>query len=108
MGWSLTNIFGGKEKPKDESKEILEDGWQFCSKPGTMNQPGSVFRIDENKIRKEAGLFEIKTETAEEVFGHSVQSRNLSAGIMSRLIGITGLKLNLSLSHNNSFDLEFS
>ncbi|RYE52259.1 MAG: hypothetical protein EOP48_16870 [Sphingobacteriales bacterium] len=102
------NIIRPKKKPEVDPSSLMEPGWQFCSKPGTMNAPGSVFRIDQNNIRRETCDFHIDIQKAEEVFGNSVQTTHLNVGIISRLIGLKGFGLNVNANHQRDYELQFS
>jgi hypothetical protein len=97
-------IFTRDKKPS----QVLDNGWQFCSKPTEFDKPGTVFRIDRDQVRYEVTELPIAMREGIEVFGNSVQSRNLSVGIMSRIFGITGADIKLDLNFNKDYELKFS
>lgn len=76
-----------KENQK-KAANILDPGWQFYSKPTTIEPPGTVFRIDKSGSRFIVDVIDIVTTTGEEVFGKSEQAIRTSAWALSRFIGV--------------------
>jgi hypothetical protein len=66
---------------------LLEPGWQFYSKPTTLEPPGTVFRIDKSGSRFVVDVINVLTTTGKEAFGNSKQTIRTSAMALSRFIG---------------------
>jgi hypothetical protein len=100
-------IFFKKKKSLTDPSKVLENGWQFCTKPTEFDKPGTIFRIDRDDIRYEVAEVPIEIKKGAEVFGNSTQTRHLGIGIISRIFGITGFTANLNLNFNTDFELTF-
>ena len=85
--------------------DILDPGWQFYSKPTTLDAPGTVFRIDNNGRRYTVGKLDIKTTRGKEAAGRSVKSGQASVGILASLFGLD--KIGIGAKANKVERLEF-
>ena len=79
------SVMGKSEK---QPAEVLEPGWQFYSKPTTLDAPGTVFRIDDDGRRYIVANLKIKTTKGKEAAGRSLKSGEASVGILASLFGL--------------------
>jgi len=102
--WSLF-----KKKKPDLSKpsEILDDGWQFYSKPNNIEKPGTIFRIDKDNVKYIVTHLVINTDEGEEAFGKSSQQVAINIGFFANILGISKLNVNAAAKVDNNFLLEF-
>jgi hypothetical protein len=71
--------------PNDGGTRILEPGWQFYSRPTTLEPPGTVFRIDADQRRYVVDTLQVRLQTGDEAFGKHQESVAASLGILARL-----------------------
>jgi hypothetical protein len=82
----LRDLLDGKRKV---AKQVLDPGWQFYSKPTTMEPPGSLFRIDAEGVRYQVGRMEVELQTGKEVMGRVQRRTEVDSRVLA---GITGLR----------------
>lgn len=68
-------------------RAVLDPGWQFYSKPTTLEPPGSVFRIDRNGRRFLVDSLDATIDTGTEVVGKTEQIVEVSTNILAKLFG---------------------
>ncbi len=85
--------------------DILDPGWQFYSKPTTLDAPGTLFRIDDDGRRYIVANLEIKTTMGKEAVGRSSKSSQASIGILASLFGLD--KIGIGAKGNKVERLEF-
>ena len=76
------------DKGERRPAEMLEPGWQFYSKPTTLDPPGTVFRIDVAGRRYIVANLEVKATTGREASGKSIKSGQASVGLVASLLGM--------------------
>lgn len=75
------------DKREKKLADILDPGWQFYTKPTTLEPPGTVFRIDSDERRYTVETLEVEIITGKEASGRSVKSVETAVGILARLFG---------------------
>ena len=85
--------------------DILDPGWQFYSKPTTLDAPGTVFRIDDKGVRYKVGKLDIKPTRGKEAAGRIVKSCEASVGILASLFGLD--KIGIGAKRKKVERLEF-
>jgi hypothetical protein len=86
----MSSLRKGEKKPA----ELLDPGWQFYTKPTTLDAPGTVFRIDDNGVRYKVGHLAIQTTQGKEAAGKIVKSGQASVGILASLFGLDKIGIN--------------
>jgi len=85
---------------------VLPPGWQFYSKPTTLEPPGTVFRIDSDKKRYIVDVLKIKTQKGEEVFGKLRRGIEANAGILVRFLGLKDVGVSSGAKKSEQLVLE--
>lgn len=67
---------------------ILDTGWQFYSKPTTLEPPGTVFRIDTDGRRYLVTLLDVPSQIGQEAAGRVHESVSTSTGVLARFLGL--------------------
>jgi hypothetical protein len=86
------NFFKRKNQPSS-SMNILPIGWQFYSKPTTLEPPGTVFRIDKEKKKYIVDYLKVKPQKGEEAFGRVQTSMQAKTSIVASFLGLTNLSI---------------
>ena len=88
------------------SSNPLPPGWQFYSKPTTLEPPGTVFRIDRDKKRYIVDYLKVKPQKGEEAFGRVQTSIQAKTSILASFLGLTNLSLSARAEKNEEMMLE--
>lgn len=79
---------------KKNSPEPMQDmGWQFYSRPTTMEPPGTVFRLDKEGKRFIVDYLEVKTKKGDEGEACITRTIETTGGILARFLGIIDVKI---------------
>lgn len=99
------NRYNILSKGEKRVADILDPGWQFYSKPTTLDAPGTVFRIDDNDVRYKVGKLNVVTTQGKEAAGRNTKSGQVSLGILSSLLGLD--KIGIDVKAKKVEQLEF-
>ncbi len=75
-------------KAKSEPEPLLDPGWQFYSRPTTMDGPGTVFRIDGAGKKFTVQRLELKIERGNEAEISMERVIETEAGILARFLAL--------------------
>jgi hypothetical protein len=85
---------------------VLDPGWQFYSRPTTLEPPGTVFRIDGEGRRFIAGELEVEVTRGREASGRTDETVATTLGIVARFLGIdAGARLGAKRVQQLRFEL---
>jgi hypothetical protein len=70
-----------------EPASVLEPGWQFYTRPTSLEPPGSIFRIDGEGRRFAVSEITPTITTGNEVFGAQSLSMRTTAHMLARFVG---------------------
>lgn len=95
-----------KKKAHTQSNRILPEGWQFYHQPTTLEQVGTVFRIDAERRRYIVDTLNIQSKRGIEAAGRIEDHVEIGAGILARLLGIgPEMDTNAKLAEKIVFEL---
>jgi hypothetical protein len=77
-----------REQETGPHPRVLDPGWQFYSRPTTLEPPGTVFRIDDEGRRFLVGELEVEVARGREASGRSDETVATTLGIVARFLGI--------------------
>ncbi len=80
-------IFSKKSNQKPDV--ALQTGWQFFSRPTTLEPVGTLFRIDQAGVRYNVGELEPKVTRGIEGGGTIQSQADINVNFMAKLLGIT-------------------
>jgi hypothetical protein len=83
----LLSVYVMSPKRHEGPGTLLDPGWQFYSKPTTLEPPGTVFRIDSADRRFVVDVIATPITIGGELFPKSEQTIQTSASALSRFIG---------------------
>lgn len=75
-------------KKKKEGPEALDAGWQFYSRPTTMDPPGTVFRVDKEGVKYPVHRLGLAIEEGKEAEIHLESEIETTASILTRFFGL--------------------
>lgn len=87
IGWLLVR-YARRPTRDDGPARILERGWQFYSKPTTLEPPGSVFRIDAEGRKYEVGTLTAIPKAGDEAFGRHRESIAANTSMLARFLDV--------------------
>jgi hypothetical protein len=90
VAWYLVRKAG--VKPADvgggAAPSLLDPGWQFYSRPTDIEPPGTIFRIDANRVRYQVDTVDVPTQVGQEAFGRHEESVEAGLGVVARFLGV--------------------
>jgi len=86
----------------------LPPGWQFYSNPTTLEQPGTVFRIDPNGRKYAVDLLKVAIQSGEEAAGKVEESVNATTGMVARFIGLPNVSASVGAQKTENFVYEIT
>ena len=105
IAWVMTRRSAFRDEQTAPAK-ILDAGWQFYSKPTTLEPPGTIFRIDQDGRKYVVTVLEVKTQTGNEAFGKSDESVETSIGVVARFLSLADAKVTASGSRVERLEVE--
>lgn len=105
----LSWYFVKKARPSIDtsiSSDPLPSGWQFYSKPTTLEPPGTVFRIDPDKKTYIVDVLKVKTQKGNEAFGKVQTSVQAKTSIIVSFLGLKNVSVSSSAKKNEQVTLE--
>jgi len=87
--WAIIRFSGLKNNELKKPAQILESGWQFYSKPTTLEPPGTVFRIDQSGRKYIVGELELIPIEGKEVIGTTEQVIEAEISVVAKILGKT-------------------
>jgi hypothetical protein len=74
--------------PTGVKGDVLPAGWQFFDKPSTLEGPGTIFRIDQERRRFRVTELDVTPEIGPEAFGRQQHEVAADSGIVASFLGI--------------------
>ncbi len=84
----------------------LPPGWQFYSNPTTLEQPGTVFRIDPQGRKYNVDALNVEIQSGEEAAGKVEESIEANAGMAARFLGLYDIEASMAAQKNERFVYE--
>lgn len=96
-------IFKRRPKGKDTG---LERGWEFYSRPNTLEPVGYVFRIDENGVRIPVTNLNVETTEGIEAGVKVTQRLEVKAGVLARFLELIDLSADANVGRTRVLEFE--
>lgn len=82
----------------------LPPGWVFYSNPTTLEQPGTVFRIDPQGRRYIVDLLKVAIQSGDEAAGTVEESVNANTGMIARFVGLHNIEASIGAQKTERFE----
>jgi hypothetical protein len=86
----------------------LPPGWQFYSNPTTLEQPGTVFRIDPEGRKYNVDSLKVAIQSGPEAVASVEESVAANTGMVARFIGLPHIAANIAAQKTEDFVYEIT
>ena len=90
----------------DLPTRTLPRGWQFYSNPTTLEAPGTIFRIDQNKQRYIVESLPVQVSYGEEAVGKVEESITADTNVVARFMGLANIEAGVGAQRTERFSYE--